>query len=144
MNQICSMLRSLVVSATLTLALTTAVPCNAQTKVIEQSAGVDNTNMGAYRALAQLSFQAFQKGDRELAAKLAKILERTWDRGEESGGKDSLNKRNHVLFEQMDRSMDLFIKPVIHYDAKTPDPAAVQAAYNTFLDELRQVDGSPH
>ena len=39
------------------------LPCLAQDKAPTQTAGVDNTKMGAYRALAQLSFHAFQKGD---------------------------------------------------------------------------------
>ena len=46
--------------------------------------------MGAYRALAQLYFQAFQKGDILAAAELARNLERTWDGAEEGGGPRSL------------------------------------------------------
>jgi hypothetical protein len=42
-----------------------------------QTAGVDNSRMGAYRALAQLAYQAFQKGDNATASELARVLERT-------------------------------------------------------------------
>ena len=51
--------------------------CVAQDKKVTQTAGVDNTRMGAYRALARLTFQAFQRGDNATAAELARILERT-------------------------------------------------------------------
>jgi hypothetical protein len=44
----------------------------------------DQNMMGPYRALAQLSFQALEKGDYTSVAKLARALERTWDRGESS------------------------------------------------------------
>jgi len=43
--------------------------------------------MGPYRALAQLAYAASQKGDNALAAKLARILERTWDKAEDYGGR---------------------------------------------------------
>src|ERR1700734_758831 len=43
---------------------------------------VDDTHMGSYRALAELSHEAFEKGDVARAAVLARILERTWDKGE--------------------------------------------------------------
>jgi hypothetical protein len=57
----------------------TGALCLAEQQAVTQTAGVDNSRLGAYRALAQLSFQAFQKGDREIAAELARILERTLD-----------------------------------------------------------------
>ena len=36
--------------------------------------------------------------------------------------------------------MDAFIKPVIHYDKKAPDPPAVEAAYTTYLEKLKAAD----
>ena len=54
-----------------------AKQANAQEKKSPQTAGVDDTKMGPYRALAQLSFTAIQKGDTATASKLARILERT-------------------------------------------------------------------
>ena len=38
--------------------------------------------------------------------------------------------------------MDAFIKPVIHYITKAPDPVAVTAAYDDFLRKLKQGDES--
>jgi len=96
---------------------------------------VDNTKMGSYRALAELSYQAFQKGDNATAAVLARILERTWDKGE-----SDLRKSAPDTWSQIDSSMDGFIKPVMRYAASTPEPAKVEAAYNTFLEKLKQAD----
>jgi hypothetical protein len=115
-------------------------PCVAQQKKVTQTAGVDDTRMGPYRALAQLSFQAFQKGDITAAAELARILERTWDAAEEGGGDRSLIKTNKDLFEQIDKAMDVYIKPIMRYASKAPEPAAAQAAYNDFLPNLKQGD----
>jgi hypothetical protein len=55
----------------------------AQDRRTSQTAGVDNTKMGAYRALAQIAYSAFQNGDHSSAAQHAKILERVWDKAED-------------------------------------------------------------
>jgi hypothetical protein len=55
----------------------------AQDRRTSQTAGVDNTKMGAYRALAQIVYSAFQNGDHSSAAQHAKILERVWDKAED-------------------------------------------------------------
>jgi hypothetical protein len=109
-------------------------------KKITQTAGVDNTPMGAYRALAELSFQAFKKGDVATAAELSRVLERTWDGAEGGGGDRSLGKTNDSLFEQIDDAMDAFIKPIINHAKQTPDEAAVETAYHAYLDKLKQGD----
>jgi hypothetical protein len=111
-----------------------------QNKPVTRTASVDNTKMGPYRALAQMTFQAFKKGDNATAAELARILERTWDAAEDGGGEKSLSKTNKDLFDQADKAMDVFIKPIINYAAKTPDPQLVEAAYNDFLSKLSQGD----
>jgi hypothetical protein len=117
-----------------------AQPALAQHRAVTQIAGVENTKMGAYRALADLALQAFQKGDSATAAELARILERTWDAAEEHGGEASLLKRDKDLFEQIDQAMDAFIKPLIHYATQPPSAPAVQAAYNDYLGKLKQGD----
>jgi hypothetical protein len=124
----------------LAVAMVVAMPSVAQEKKVTQIAAVDNTKMGAYRALAQLCFQAYKRGDDATAAELARILERTWDAVEEQGGPNSLGIKKKRLFEQIDEAMDVFIKPVIHYAITAPDPVAVTAAYNDFLRKLRQGD----
>lgn len=115
--------------------------CHAQTKAFTQTAGVDNSRMGAYRALAQLSYQAFQKGDSATAAELARVLERTWDQGEWHNTSDgSYCKANRTVCQPIDESMDVFIKPIIGFGKKAPDAAAVEAAYKDFLEKLKQAD----
>jgi hypothetical protein len=112
----------------------------AQEKKVPQSAGVDNSKMGPYRALAQHTFAEFQKGDSAAAAQLARVLERVWDKGEDYGGDTALKKTHPDLFEEIDKAMDDFITPLTDYKTKTPDPAKVKAAYNAYLEKLKLAD----
>ena len=105
-----------------------------------QTCGVDNTRMGSYRALAQLSFGAFAKGDTVLAARLARILEKTWDDGQLHGGAKSLNAIHSDLTGQIDEALDVFIKPLTYYVREAPDLATVKAGYEAFLERLNQDD----
>jgi hypothetical protein len=112
-----------------------------QEKKVTQTAGVDNTRMGAYRALAQLAYHAFETGDNATAAELARVLERTWDQGEWKNSSDgSYCKANRTVCQPIDHALDVLIGPIMNYAKKPPDPATVQAAYNDFLNELRQAD----
>ena len=70
-------------------------PRGRKKSVLPRTAGVDDTKMGPYRALAQLAVAASQKGDNATAAELARILERTWDKAEDYGGDTALSKTNH-------------------------------------------------
>jgi len=129
------------VTLNLGLAAIAAVAVVAQDKKVTQTAGVDNTRMGAYRALAQLSFQAFQKGDSAIAAELARVLERTWDQGEWHNASDgSYCKASRSVCQPIDQAMDVFINPIMNYSKKAPDATAVQAAYNDFLEKLKQAE----
>ena len=112
----------------------------AQEKRFPQTAGVDDSKMGPYRALAQLSYAAMQKGDNALAAKLARILERNWDKAEDYGGETALSKTNHALFDEIDKAMDRFISPLIAHPTATPDAALLKAAYRAYLEKLQQAD----
>jgi hypothetical protein len=105
--------------------------CSTSRVIGQDTVTVDNTKMGAYRALAQLSYDAFKRGDSATAATLARILERTWDKGE-----TDLDKSNPDVWKQIDGSMDGFIKPVMRYMSKTPDPAEVKMAFDTYLTKL--------
>src|SRR5271169_2218093 len=106
---------------------------SAQEKKNPQTAGVDNTKMGAYRALAQHAYLEFQKGDTTAAAQLAHSLERVWDKGEDYGGDTALKKTHPDLFEQIDKAMDDFIAALMDYKTKAPDPVRVKAALNAYL-----------
>ena len=105
-----------------------------------QTAGVDNTKMGPYRALAQLAYAASQKGDNAGAATLAKILERTWDKAEDYGGDTALSKKNHALFEEIDKAMDQFISLLLEHPASAPDAAKLKSTYALYLEKLKLGD----
>jgi hypothetical protein len=113
-----------------------AAPLSAQEKRAPQTAGVDNTKMGPYRALAQLAYAASQKGDHAGAATLAKILERAWDKAEDYGGDTALSKTNHAISEQIDKAMDQFIA----HPSSAPDAAKLKAAYTLYLEKLKLAD----
>ena len=131
------------VGAALLLSGGITVSTGAQQNRPAQTAGVDNTKMGAYRALAQLTFDEFQKGNSAKAAELARILERTWDQGEEGAADKNLQKRSPEAFDHIDHAMDDFIKPILRYAQKPPQASSVQAAYNQFLEKLKEGDSTP-
>jgi hypothetical protein len=109
----------------------------AQEKKLPQTAGVDDTKMGPYRALAQLAYAAAQKGDVATAAKLARVLERSWDKAEDYGGDMALSKTNHEAFEQIDKAMDAFITLM---EKNSTDAGAIKSAYSAYLDKLKLAD----
>jgi hypothetical protein len=117
-----------------------ATPLRAQEKHVPQTAGVDNTKMGPYRALAQLVYAASQRGDNATAATLAKILERTWDKAEDYGGDTALSKTHHASFEQIDKAMDQFIALFLDHPNAAPDAAKLKSAYNQYLEKLKLAD----
>jgi hypothetical protein len=101
---------------------------------------VDKTKMGPYRALAQLAYSSYQKGDRATAAELCQILERVWDKSEDYGGDTALSKTNPTLFKQIDNAMDAFINPLMNYAKTPPKDAGVKTTYAAYLDKLKQAD----
>jgi hypothetical protein len=112
----------------------------AQEKKVAQTNGVDNSKMGAYRALAQHMYSDFQKGDLAAAAELGTILERLWDKAEEYGGDTALAKTNRKLFDEIDKAMDQFLTPITESKGKPPDAAKVKTAYNQYLEKLKLAD----
>jgi hypothetical protein len=123
----------------LLLVLLHANSAPAQTKA-PQTAGVDNTKMGPYRALATLAFNASQKGDNATAATLAKILERTWDKSEDYGGDTALSKTNKKLFDEIDKAMDQFVSLLVDHPTSAPEAARLRAAYTNYLEKLKAAD----
>lgn len=112
----------------------------AQDKKVGQMNGVDNSKMGAYRAIAQHIYGDFQKGDIAAAAEMGRVLERLWDKAEEYGGDTALAKTHRELFDEIDKAMDQFLTPIWEAKAKPPDPAKVKAAYNTYMEKLKLAD----
>ena len=94
----------------------------------EPKAAADD-NMTPYRKLAADTLKAFKAHDMPTAKKKARELEVAWDTGEKA-----LQKKSPHVWEQIDKSMDAFIKPV---QDKSPDPAKVQTAYDTFIAKLQ-------
>jgi hypothetical protein len=111
-----------------------------QERKAPQTDGVDNTKMGAYRALAQHTYLEFQKGDTGAAAELARVLERLWDKAEDYGGDMALKKTHPDQFDEIDKAMDDFITPLKEYKSKAPEAARVRAAYNLYLEKLKLAD----
>src|SRR5882724_9983360 len=64
-------------------------------------------NMTPYRKLATDTLQAFQAHDMPTAKKKARELEVAWDTREKA-----LQKKSPDLWDQIDKAMDAFIKPV--------------------------------
>jgi hypothetical protein len=112
----------------------------AQDKKVAQTNGVDNSKMGAYRAIAQHIYADFQKGDVAAAAAMGRVLERVWDKAEDYGGDAALSKTNRQLFDEIDKAMDQFLTPIWEAKGKPPDPAKVKAAFNTYMEKLKLAD----
>ncbi|HKV25280.1 MAG TPA: hypothetical protein VJN93_11870 [Candidatus Acidoferrum sp.] len=122
------------------LGTATLAPCVAQERGMPQTDGVDNSKMGAYRALAQHTYFEFQRGDIMAAAQLARSLERVWDKAEDYGGDMALHKTKPDLFEEIDKAMDEFVMPLEAYKSKPPEAAKVKAAFNNYLEKLKLAD----
>jgi hypothetical protein len=131
---------ALAVTSAALLVCVFAAPLIAQEKRAPQTAGVDNTKMGPYRALAQLAVAASQKGDHASAATLAKVLERTWDKAEDYGGDTALSKTNHAVYEQIDKAMDQFISLFLEHPTSAPDAAKLKSTYAQYLEKLKLAD----
>ena len=93
-------------------------------------AAMADDNMTPYRKLAADTLQAFNAHDMSTAKKKAKELEAAWDSREKA-----LQKKSPDLWGQIDKAMDDFIKPVMK--DKSPDPAKIQTAYDTFIAKLQ-------
>lgn len=105
-----------------------------------QKAGAENTKMWPYKALAEMAYSAFEKGENARAAELAHVLERVWDKSEDYGGEAALSKTNADAFKQIDSAMDEFINPLMDYAKKAPDKAKLKEAYNAYLEKLKLAD----
>jgi hypothetical protein len=100
-----------------------------------QIGGVDRGHMGIYRTLADLMVENMKKGDLVSAAKLGRVLEIAWDRGEEG-----LHTKSPQVWGGIDAAMDEFVLPVIGYQKAAPDPAKVDAACKVFVAKLKDAE----
>jgi len=86
-------------------------------------------NMTPYRKLAADTLTAFKAHDLATARKKARELETAWDKNEKA-----LQKKSPDVWNQIDKAMDDFIKPLA---GKAPDAAAVQTTYDAFIAKLQ-------
>jgi hypothetical protein len=86
-------------------------------------------NMTPYRKLAEDALTAFKAHDLPMARKKAKELETAWDKNEKA-----LQKGSPEVWNQIDKAMDDFIKPL---SDKAPDGAKVQTTYDAFIAKLQ-------
>jgi hypothetical protein len=125
-----AMLVALTVCGTMALSAQDRKPAaDAQSKPPASAAAAED-NMTPYRNLAADTLKAFKANDMPAAKKKARELEVTWDKNEKA-----LQKKSPDVWGQIDKAMDAFIKPVMQ--DKSPDPAKVQAAYDTFIAKLQ-------
>ena len=96
---------------------------------IASSAAAADDNMTPYRTLAADTLKAFKAQDLATAKKKARELESAWDTREKA-----LQKKSPDVWGQIDKAMDGFIKPV---QEKSPDPAKIQMAYDTFIAKVQ-------
>ena len=99
-----------------------------QSKPAAGAAAADD-NMTQYRRLAADPLTAFKAHDMPTAKKKARELEVAWDSREKA-----LQKKSPEAWGQIDKAMDVFIKPM---QDKAPDPAKVQTAYDAFIATLQ-------
>lgn len=121
-----AMLMTLTVGGTIAVAAREAKPMDEATPAV---ASVRDDNMTPYRNLAADTLRAFKANDLATARKKAKDLETAWDKNEKA-----LQKKSPDVWEQIDKAMDDFIKPLA---AKSPDAGKVQAAYDSFIAKLQ-------
>lgn len=93
------------------------------------AARVRDDNMTPYRNLATDTVKALKANDLVMARKKAKELETAWDKNE-----NELKKESRELWNQIDKAMDDFIKPL---NGKAPDADKEQAAYDVFIAKLK-------
>jgi len=94
----------------------------------------DSAKLDHYRTLAKQAMDATAAKDYAKGAKLAGTLEQEWDEGSAN-----IKKKSPELWGEIDESMDDFIHPVMHAATNPPDPAALDKAYETFINNLSKV-----
>ena len=109
--------------------LVTLTLCGTIASSAQEPKPAADDNMTPYRTLAADTLKAFKAHDMPTAKKKARELEVAWDTREKA-----LQKKSPDLWGQIDKAMDAFIKPL---KDKSPDPAKVQTAYDTFIAKLQ-------
>lgn len=103
--------------------------------IAKQYEGVSQGRMGVYRTLGRLAFEAAQKNDMHTAAMFAYLLERAWDQG--SGG---LKMSNREVWEQIEKSIDNVVRPIVASPYVPLDSRQFKQAYTTLNEKLSLAD----
>jgi hypothetical protein len=98
--------------------------------------------MDVYRALAELAFRAYQRGDVDTAKTLCEILNASWNNMERitanGVGQGRLEKQNRDLCMKIDGAMDAFVEPLT--TSEKPDLRVVEKSYSNYLELLKLAD----
>ena len=132
--------------ALLAVAVTVSVHGTAQSSRIEKPIVLDGytamKKMDVYRALAELTFRAYERGDHDTAKTLGQILNAAWNNTERitsnGEGQGRLEKRNRDLCMKIDHAMDEFIEPITRENS--PDLSRIEQALNGYLEVLKLAD----
>jgi hypothetical protein len=137
-----------VLLAVLILVVTTAHGLAVQKAESQVPLNVHDTKMAPFRAMAQLTFEAFKKKDYRAAATLAKLLEVFWDATKGDASEQKSGRMSDELFSKIDGAMDAFVNPIAGYGrglthnqpVAVPDAVNVETAYKEYLSTLKLGD----
>lgn len=103
--------------------------------------GVDDSTMGPYRALAEMGYSAFQKGQFADATKILRVLEMVWNRDEVKKEQTSID------YQQIHRSMLGLMMVIANRELAPPnEPISeegqkeAERAYRQYLEDLGKID----
>jgi hypothetical protein len=91
-----------------------------------------------YRFFANAIFDRFQQGDIATAARVAHIMEISWDRDSD---RFTVTDQTKGIWKRLDAAQDEFIQPIMggvpgHGTPRPPDPLRVESAYRQYLSTL--------
>jgi hypothetical protein len=131
----------------LAVSIAIAAPfCSAQApdrQTLETCSTPNSARITTYKFIALGTYLHFNKGASAKAAKEAEALETVFDNSDYCLFRRGVSKEE---VEKIDGLMDAFIKPIMGYASKVPDPAAVATAYRNFVAQVDsvKVDNEPH
>lgn len=88
--------------------------------------------LNRFRSLARMAMDSVTKNDMAAARNYCHTLESEWDQGA-----SGLQRTSPQVWNQIDQAMDDFIHPIINSGTGVHDKAALNTAYQNFLDKLK-------
>jgi hypothetical protein len=99
------------------------------------------SNLGVYKALAEVALELDRIGDHERAAKVAACIEVMWDGRLDDRQRPAAPSKRFTPPEaslEVDEAMDRFIQPLKEYKAKVPNHEQTAQSYQAYLDSLNK------